>query len=144
MNVRIAELLGAQWQREGEVKADWLMFPQSETRTHNPLWVRLLAIRHEDGRIEACHALPDYDTDIAAAFLVVEKLCPTKNVSEAWVKMYTSGGKWAVNFHRGHHDTFAPTLPLAICLAALAALDAETSAHPTTPSSQETRKENRE
>lgn len=65
---------------------------------------------------------PLYSTDIGTAFLVVETLCPTRNISEAWMQMYTASGKWAVNFHRDTRDVFAETLPHAICLAALAAL----------------------
>jgi hypothetical protein len=83
---------------------------------------------------------PDYSGEIAAAFLVVEKM---RASGWAFVDIACDlEGRWSVVFWRRYHRAggvgrAAATLPHAICLAALAALEA-------TPSSQETRKENRE
>lgn len=62
-------------------------------------------------------------TSIEAAWQVVEKMCPTANKSEPWFRLYSSGGKWVANFHRGGFDWFADTVPLAICGAALDAME---------------------
>lgn len=74
--------------------------------------------------------VPNYSTDIAAAWLVVAKLCPTANISEPWFKMYTTGGAWRANFHYHTDDSLGDTAPLAICRAALLAVAARSSVRP--------------
>ena len=69
----------------------------------------------------APRALPAYSTDIAAAWAVVEHLCPTANVSEPWFTLYSSGGKWVADFNRYTGGAAADTVPLAIARAALLA-----------------------
>lgn len=66
---------------------------------------------------------PRFSTDIAAAWQVVGKLCPSTNRAEPWFKLYTSSGSWMANFHReSTEDTAADTAPLAVCRAALLAM----------------------
>lgn len=65
------------------------------------------------------HVLP-YSTDMAAAWQVVEKM----DLFE--LDMLTWNGEWSViAYSDGHVLAEAPTAPLAICRAALAAAEAE-------------------
>lgn len=72
---------------------------------------------------DATRDVPNYSKHVGDAWLVVEKLCPTANRLDPWFQLYTSDGQWYANFHTGSLDVSAPTAPLAICLAALAAVE---------------------
>lgn len=67
--------------------------------------------------------IPEYSTDIAAAWLVVEKLL--KDGKEVYLSadkaLFSEGFRWVFQI-RGVAGGLAPTAPEAICLAALEAL----------------------
>jgi hypothetical protein len=74
--------------------------------------------------------LPAYSTDLAAAWLVVEKIRDTTDGDETWVSLFDDGANgWRCvilyNLCAGKDapveiaDELAPTAPLAICRAAL-------------------------
>jgi len=63
--------------------------------------------------------LPHYSTQIADAWLVVEKMRP-------YFEIYCDGGGWVARFgwaDAGTLAAYADTAPLAICLAALKAVE---------------------
>lgn len=74
--------------------------------------------------------VPNYSTDIAAAWEVVEKLCEVREngVFPRCVLQFVSPYGWSCFFEYGdvlnreHRAAAAATAPLAICLAALAAV----------------------
>ena len=73
--------------------------------------------------IEGCARIPKYSTDIAAAWLVVERLKAKgydieigyDSVDCSWVASFMKGEKWGI--------VTVETAPHAICLAALEALE---------------------
>lgn len=80
---------------------------------------------------QGAHVLPHYSTDIAAAWLVVEWVKRTGNITiqvlpyAVWVELHIvdpvvakSGGDIDPNTGFRHAVVSAPTAPLAICLAA--------------------------
>ena len=78
--------------------------------------------------------LPEFSTDIAAAWHVVEHLDRTRNTwidrlqkegMEGWGLILASGTGYSVTHHQVH---LAETVPLAICLAALKAVGIDTEA----------------
>jgi hypothetical protein len=75
----------------------------------------------EDGAIQ--HGIPSYSTDLAAAGQVLKKL----DHDYFDINIQNAPGltnEWYVQFTGLEHSVNAKTLPLAICLAALKALDA--------------------
>jgi len=78
----------------------------------------------KDGDI---HLIPRYSTDIAAAWLVVEKMRETRwievhsTIDGEWAAFYTPIGTTDMN-QAIHEYAKASTAPLAICLAALKAV----------------------
>lgn len=105
------------WHRDGD---NLLLEPQSVA------WQESLHL--EPGKIDApqdiCLGMDNYSTDIAAAWLVVEKLHMT---------VHTPGASFACGEYKNYRDyaaetqdgelTSAATAPLAICRAALKAQD---------------------
>ena len=77
-----------------------------------------LAERYLVGPVTLHGDVPEYSTDIAAAWLVVEELGPKHMIT----LRRTTGGWWA---HIGLVDEWAETAPLAICRAALTAVEGE-------------------
>jgi hypothetical protein len=72
-------------------------------------------------------SVPYYTTDIAAAWLVVEKV----NSLGHWFMLHNENGMWEAEFYHTNeivpfhvHDATASTAPLAICRAALDAVGA--------------------
>jgi len=63
--------------------------------------------------------VPEYSTDIKAAWLVVEKMRERSRI-----EIIDDGMSWVVGLHDLDVLVSAPTAPEAICLAALAAVDA--------------------
>ena len=68
--------------------------------------------------------VPQYSTDIAAAWEVVEKMVPIKYGFNLAIESPPGPwGDWEVHFYNGGtHLAFADTAPLAICRAALLAV----------------------
>jgi hypothetical protein len=78
-----------------------------------------------DGRIIWNH-MPEYSTDIAAAWLVVERMRADGWWPEVkYLVDWDNAAKWYAACHRPPHQwsATAATAPLAICRAALAALE---------------------
>lgn len=69
--------------------------------------------------------LPNYSTDITDAWEVVEK------VGQNFVRLYIENGKWNAWIRNSHENSTAmesaETAPLAICLAALKAVEVSIS-----------------
>ena len=66
--------------------------------------------------------IPHYSTQIADAWLVVEKLGKSFDVSRCRKFQEIEAWFWEASFHNGP-DAQADTAPLAICLAALKAVE---------------------
>jgi Phage ABA sandwich domain len=70
---------------------------------------------------------PRYCSDVTASFLVVERMA-----EDGFDVNLSRRGGWVADFRRGRDDRFgvefSPSLPLAICLAALKALGVEVPA----------------
>lgn len=72
------------------------------------------------------HMLPEYSTDINAAWDVVEKM---RNILGQDIQSFslwtTTTGTYGAHFKLGINNSFGDTAPLAICLAALKAMGVE-------------------
>jgi hypothetical protein len=80
---------------------------------------------HGDEPIESCNA-PNYSTDIAAAWTVIEKMRAVNPFQPAWFEISQLPTGWRANFVGDpHYYAYAETAPLAICLAALRAMGVE-------------------
>jgi hypothetical protein len=104
--------------------------PYSKRRAYTPgaTWT------HPDGYNASYGSWPNYSTDIAAAFLVVEKM---RDRGRHWraVQSCIAGERYRVGFTATgcsggwhgvpEHEAVADALPLAICLAALKAIAAD-------------------
>jgi hypothetical protein len=86
--------------------------------SHEPSWWWL------DGMMEE---LPDYSTDIGAAWKVVEEVAGPESLFSATVVGQYAGGQWRCLFSNAFDafDVTAETAPLAICRAALLAITKE-------------------
>lgn len=82
------------------------------------------------GSIAACNEvtrdLPDYSTDIAAAWQVVDKLKATQGFALSYRGIENTPVSWGADFCNSG-EVLAATAPLAICLAALKAITEETT-----------------
>lgn len=88
-----------------------------------------------------CHCFPDYSTDIAAAMEVLQVVYRRTCFRQQEFMRFSEGDGWEVTIHRpdlppvrychsgslarGKHDLDVPSLPYAICLAALKAVGIE-------------------
>ena len=133
LDAMIAErVMGATWKpapEDGRGKeVDWLY-----------LGGRIVAYRYADGQVLG--KADDYSTDLAAAFTVIEAMAAkperwwstlTQRSYGTTKENYVVGG-WSCEFRAieaiGAGDVYAeaPTLPLAICLAALKAIEGSSS-----------------
>lgn len=85
-------------------------------------------VRHKvEGDWETWSSLPRFSTDVSAAFLVVEEMRTKQGCAAVLCSPVDRGTKWDVTI--GDHDRVAfhgqasdPSLPRAICLAALRAV----------------------
>lgn len=116
LDAKVAAMMG--WteveQRHTSKVAEWFVWsgvpPHPESRS--------LHMKREQ--------LPHFSSDAYAAFTVVEEM---RGEYQVEITDSANGG-WSVGFYRnagyptGHRPTTANTLPLAICLAALKALEA--------------------
>jgi hypothetical protein len=116
------------WLVPPEEVGDWgndhpadLSLPQEE-----PWWLDTDPRNHPSDR----RLVPHYSTDIAAAWLVVEKLQGAGDPLKDWfLTLQWSGAEWTATFDRNPdvfeaHEVYAreASVPLAICRAALAAI----------------------
>lgn len=108
----------------------WYSFEDSSVFTYLVKWMNTdretMVGRRRDGALDS-YTGRDYSTEVAAAFQVVEAM-----LADGW-RIYIDGPRfgdteWRVMFAKDRLNEWAlaDTLPLAICLASLAALDAST------------------
>jgi hypothetical protein len=76
------------------------------------------------GKSQASFLLPHYSEDIKAAWLVVEKMQVTHNVTIQNIGATGYSCEFTIKYG-GFHIAVAETVPLAICLAALHCFDVE-------------------
>ena len=135
LDARIAEkVMGATWKRHDGATGDWLAFDHADAMlTQNrPVSLWVLAARTERG-VQAWPECRAYSTDIAAAWLVVEKMRAdgfmfriNATADDAGVETWAARF-WTLDRDDDFCDRYAATAPHAICLAALAAINAEAS-----------------
>lgn len=113
----------------------WYSFEDGGVFTYLTKWMNTeretMIARRRDGTLDSYHGR-EYSTDIASAFLVVEAM-----QAQVWgitIQNWSHyGEKWWTVVFRSHPlgpppvEAKADSLPLAICLAALAALEADAS-----------------
>jgi hypothetical protein len=104
----------------------YLWCSPEDTRVPNDHWPRHRVLDpHETVADTVTKIIPHYSTDIAAAWQVVEKMLKIGQVNVGYHKL--ADPSWACRIFGLEGDltdieVYAPTAPLAICLAALKAI----------------------
>lgn len=124
LDALVAEhVMGATWERHANAHRDWLAFDHADSAK----WRAVFATRDDDGNVEVWSACPDYSTDVSVAWQVVEKLHEwglIVTISKGPDNFTWDVRGWNDRTNDSRYIAHGETAPLAICLAALKAVEA--------------------